>query len=278
MNQKRLYISADIEGIAGVVSADQCMPGQFEYEQARQWMTAEVIAACNAAFDTGIDEIVVSDSHGNGQNLLLDQLPDNVQVVRSWPRPLCMMEGVDVGTYIGAMLIGYHSGASDMRGVLAHTLSGRAIAEVRLNGRAASETVISAATAAHFGVPTIMVSGDDAYIEHAQSVLPGVEGVITKYAHSWTSARTLLPRDVQADIGERTANVLTRLDQFNAAPLPDNITVDLRLLSRKGAELAAYLPIIERMDSHTIRFVGKNMVEVSKVLSFLTSSGALTPT
>jgi D-amino peptidase len=152
MSQKRLYISADIEGTAGVVSGDQCMPGQFEYEKAREWMTAEVIAACEAAFNSGIDEVVVSDSHGNGQNLLLDKMPDNVQVVRSWPRPLCMMEGIDLGNYVGAMLIGYHSGASDMRGVLAHTLHGGAIAEVRLIGNVASETVISAATAAHCGV------------------------------------------------------------------------------------------------------------------------------
>jgi D-amino peptidase len=277
MSQKRLYISADIEGTAGVVSGDQCMPGQFEYEKAREWMTAEVIAACEAAFNSGIDEVVVSDSHGNGQNLLLDKMPDNVQVVRSWPRPLCMMEGIDLGNYVGAMLIGYHSGASDMRGVLAHTLHGGAIAEVRLNGNVASETVISAATAAHFGVPLLMVSGDDAYIEHAQSVLPGVEGVVTKWAHSWTSARMLLPRDVQRQIGTSTTSVLARLDEFNAVPLPDTITVDMRLLSRKGAELLDFLPMIERTDSHSIRFVGKDMVEVSKVLGFLLASGAITP-
>jgi D-amino peptidase len=131
--------------------------------------------------------------------------------------------------------------------------------------------------AAHFGVPLLMVSGDDAYIEHAQSVLPGVEGVVTKWAHSWTSARMLLPRDVQRQIGTSTTSVLARLNEFNAAPLPDNITVDMRLLSRKGAELLDFLPMIERTDSHSIRFVGKDMVEVSKVLGFLLASGAMTP-
>jgi D-amino peptidase len=131
--------------------------------------------------------------------------------------------------------------------------------------------------AAHFGVPLLMVSGDDAYIEHAQSVLPGVEGVVTKWAHSWTSARMLLPRDVQRQIGTSTTSVLARLDEFNAVPLPDTITVDMRLLSRKGAELLDFLPMIERTDSHSIRFVGKDMVEVSKVLGFLLASGAITP-
>ena len=102
---KRLYISADIEGIAGVVSTEHMTPAGFEYQQAREWYTAEVNAACEAAFNNGIDEIVMSDSHGNGQSLLIDKLPDNVQLVRSWPRPLCMMEGVQEGKFVGEISI-----------------------------------------------------------------------------------------------------------------------------------------------------------------------------
>lgn len=277
MSKKRLYVSADIEGTAGVVSGDHMMPGKFEYEKAREWMTGEVLAVCAAAADHGIEEIVVSDSHGNGQNLLLDKLPDHVQIVRSWPRPLCMMEGVDVGDYVGAMLIGYHAGASDLRGVLRHTLHGGAIAEVRLNGQIASETVISAAAGAHFGVPVIMVSGDDAYIEHAQHVLPGVEGVVTKWASSFTSARMLTPALAQQHIREGASKALARLDQFSAQRLPDNITVEVVCLNRKAAELLDYLPTITRTDAYTIRFTGKDMVEVSKWFSFLLASGSLTP-
>lgn len=277
MNKKRLYISADIEGVAGVTTMEHLTPKGFEYNQAREWMTAEVAAAADAAFDSGIDEIVVSDSHGNGQSLLLEKLPDNMQVVRSWPRPLCMMEGVDVGEYVGAMLIGYHSGASDLRGVLAHTLHGGAISEVRLNGQVASETVISAATAAHFGVPVIMVSGCDAYIEHAQSVLEGVEGVVTKWSVSRTSARMIKPSLVQKHLAEGVTAALSRLDSFTAKPLPNNIETDIVCRNRLGAELFAYLPNVDRVDAHTIRFVGKDMIEVSKFLQFAAASGALTP-
>jgi D-amino peptidase len=277
MPTKRLYISADIEGVAGVVSGEHMTPAGFEYQQAREWFTAEVSSACEAAFNHGIDEIVVSDSHGNGQSLLLDKLPDQVQVVRSWLRPLCMMEGVDVGEYVGAMLIGYHAGASDLRGALRHTLHGGAITEVRLNGQIASETVISAATAAHFGVPTIMVSGDDAYIEHAESVLPHVVGVTTKWAGSFTSARMLSPRLVQQHIAEGTVEALDRLRYFEAARLPDNIVLEVVCMQRKAAELIAYLPMVERTDAYTIRFVGKGMIEISKFLQFLLASGSLTP-
>ena len=274
MSKKRLYISADIEGVAGVVSGEHMMPSGFEYQQAREWYTAEVAAACEAAFEQGIEEVIVSDSHGNGQSLLIDKLPDQVQVIRSWPRPLCMMEGVELGGFVGAMLIGYHSGVSDMKGVLAHTLHGGAI---RLNGKVASETVISAATAAHFGVPLIMVSGCDAYIEHADKVLPGVEGVVTKWTSSMTCARMIKPSLVQAKIAEGVTAALSRLDSFTVQPLQGPIEADIVLLSRRGAELMDYLPNVERTNSHTIRFVGKDMVEVSSFLQFAISSGALTP-
>lgn len=277
MTKKRLYISADIEGVAGVITMEHLKPEGFEYNQAREWMTAEVAVAANAAFENGIDEVVVSDSHGNGQSLLLNKLPDNVQVIRSWPRPLCMMEGIELYDYVGAILIGYHSGASDIHGVLAHTLHGGAISEVRLNGQVASETVISAATAAHFGVPVIMVSGDDGYIDHAKSVVEGVEGVVTKWASSFTSARMIKPSLVQKYIAEGVTSVLSRLDSFGAQALPANIETDIVCKSRLGAELFAYLPNIERLDAHTIRFIGKDMVEVSRFLQFAISSGALTP-
>lgn len=277
MTKKRLYISADIEGVAGVVSSEHMSPAGFEYNQAREWYTAEVVAACNAAFDSGIDDIVVSDSHGNGQSLLIDKLPDNVQLVRSWPRPLCMMGGVDIGEYVGALLIGYHAGASDLTGVLAHTLHGGAITEVRINGQVASETVISAATGAHFGVPVIMVSGDDAYIEHAQKVLPGVEAVITKWNSSFTSARMLKPVEVQRRISEGVKAALSRLSSFKAEPLSGSIEVEISCVRRNGAELMAYLPCVERVNSHCIRFIGKDMVEVAKFLQFSIASGGLTP-
>ena len=284
--KKRLYISADIEGICGVVSTEHLMPGGFEYQQAREWMTAEVVAVCEAAFEQGIDEVVVSDSHGNGQNILLDQLPANVELVRSWPRPLGMMEGIQHGDYVGAVLLGYHTGASDLTGVLAHTLHGGAITEVCLNGQAASETVISAAIAAHYGVPVIMVSGDDAYTKHACEVLSTAEwninraapeAVMTKWALSFTSACMLSPKQVQTELALRLKTALSRLLEFELRPLSGQVQLDIRCIKRQAVELLSYLPMIERIDAHTIRFQGKDMIEVSRLLIFVCFSGALTP-
>jgi len=101
----KIYISADMEGVVGTVTGEQLGPSGFEYEQARRWMTEEVNAAIRGARAAGATEILISDSHGNGQNLLLDELPEDVRVIRSWPRPLGMMAGID-DTFDGAIFIG----------------------------------------------------------------------------------------------------------------------------------------------------------------------------
>src|ERR1700722_20958725 len=112
----KIYISADMEGVAGVVTADQLGPTGFEYERFRGFMTAEVLAAIQGARDAGATTIVVSDSHGNGENLLIDQFPTDVTIVRSWPRPLQMMEGID-STFAAVVFIGYHASTTNPSGV-----------------------------------------------------------------------------------------------------------------------------------------------------------------
>lgn len=275
IEMQRLYISADIEGIAGVVSGAQTIDSGFEYEQARRWMTNEVVAACEAALDFGVEEIIISDSHGNAQNLLIDRLPRNTQVVRGWPRPLCMMEGIEQGNFVGALLLGYHPGATDLRGVLAHTLHGGGIASIKLHGQLASETVISAATAGHFNVPIIMVSGDDAYAEHAQSVFGDIEIAMVKSACSFTSSRTLLPEDACDLIREKVKSALSRIDDFVVYPIDLPIVVEVGCVRRKAAEILSYLPMFERASATAISFEARDMTEVARVLSFLLSSEVL---
>src|SRR6185295_9814716 len=109
----KIYISADMEGVVGAVTGDQLGPQGFEYSRFREFMTEEVKAAVEAAFEAGATEIAISDSHGNGENLLIERLPKNVTVVRSWPRPLMMMEGIDE-TFDGAIFIGYHTSTTNM--------------------------------------------------------------------------------------------------------------------------------------------------------------------
>src|SRR5947207_4974254 len=130
----KIYISADMEGITGVASVDQLSPASFEYNQARQWMTAEVLAAIQGAREAGATEFLVSDSHGNGESLLIDRFPADVPItiVRSFPRPLGMMEGID-STFAAVIFIGYHAATTSTTGVRAHTMSSALLTRIALN-------------------------------------------------------------------------------------------------------------------------------------------------
>ncbi len=206
----KVYISADMEGIAGVVSPDQLGPTGFEYPRFRELMTAEVLAAIEGAREAGAAEILVSDSHGNGLNLLVERLPADVRVIRSWPRPLGMMEGID-STFGAAIFIGYHAGTTNPAGVRAHTLSSANYAGVALNGVEVPEAGLSAAIAGYYGVPIALISGDDVTVEEARKLIGDVEGVVVKRAISFHAASTLTPPAAQWLIKERVKAALPRI-------------------------------------------------------------------
>src|SRR5687767_13832681 len=188
----KVYISVDMEGVTGAVSAEQLGPTGFEYQRFREFMTAEALAAIQGAREAGATEIVVSDSHGNGQNLLIDRFPADITIIRSWPRPLMMMEGID-STFHAAIFIGYHSATTNLKGVRAHTISSARLTSVELNGVPMGESGINAAIAGHFGVPVVMISGDDAAVDEARSLLGDIEGAVVNRAISFHSAATITP-------------------------------------------------------------------------------------
>jgi len=264
----KIYISADMEGVVGVVTGEQLGPSGFEYNRFREFMTAEVNAAIKAAFDAGATEILVSDSHGNGQNLLIDRLPKNVRVIRSWPRPLGMMEGID-DSFDGVIFIGYHASTTNLHGVRAHTMSSARLTDIRLNGVSMPEAAINAAIAGHFNVPVIMISGDDAIVKEARSHLGDIEGAVVKWAISFHSARSLTPQAAYELIAEKVKRAIGRIGDFKPYKLKTPIQLDVRFKNYRPPEILSYLRIVQRPDSHSIRFVGKDMVEVSKFLEFM---------
>lgn len=262
----KIYISADMEGLTGVVSGDQLGPGAFEYERFRGFMTAEVNAAIDAARAAGATEFVVSDSHGNGQNLLIEQLPSDVMIVRSWPRPLGMMAGIDE-TFDGAIFIGYHSSTANTRGVRAHTMSSANITDLRLNGMSMSEGSVAAAMAGHFGVPVIMISGDDVAVAETQVIVGDMEGAVVKWASGFHSAQTLTPEAGREVIRTRVNAAVGRIDDFEPYVLDTPIELELGLKHYRAVEVLSYLPNVERVNSHTIKFVGEDITEISKFLT-----------
>ncbi len=264
----KIYISADMEGVVGAVTNEQLGPQGFEYARFREFMTQEVNAAIEAAFEAGATEVVVSDSHGNGQNLLIEKLPKNVLLIRAWPRPLMMMQGIDE-TFAGAIFIGYHTGTTNSQGVRAHTISSARLADVRLKGVSVSEAGINAAIAGHFNVPVIMISGDDAVVKETQALLGDVEGAVVKWASGFHSAKTMMPEASYQLIREKVKKAMGRIRDFKPHKLAGPIQLDVRFKNYRPSEVLSYLSIVERTDAHSIRFTGKDMIEVSKFLEFI---------
>lgn len=266
--EMKVYISADMEGIAGVVTGEQLGPQGFEYARFREFMTNEVLAAIEGARAAGATEILVGDSHGNGQNLLIEKFPKDVQIVRAWPRPLVMMEGID-STFAAVLFVGYHTGTTNSEGVRAHTMSSATLADLRLNGVSVPEAGLNAAIAGHFGVPVALITGDEAVVKEARALLGDVEGAVVKWPYGFHSARTLTPEASCELIREKAKAAVARARGRKPWVLTKPVTLELRFKNYRPAELLAYLPIVERVDAHSIRFRGKDMVEVAKFIEFV---------
>lgn len=266
----KVYISVDMEGVVGVVTDDQLGPGGFEYQKFREYMTRETLAAINAAKEAGATEILVSDSHGNGENLLIDMLPRDVRVVRSWPRRLSMMAEVDQ-TFHAVLFVGYHSSTANPRGVRAHTFSSGRLTRVALNGIEMTEGAWNAAIAGHYGVPVFFVSGDDAVIQEIRSVIGPIEAAEVKKSLGFHSANTLTPEASYELIGRKVKDAFARAREFKPYVVKSPVTLDVSFKHYRVAEVLAYLKGVQRTDSHSIRFVGKDMLEIADFLLFLTT-------
>ncbi|HEU4993582.1 MAG TPA: M55 family metallopeptidase [Gemmatimonadaceae bacterium] len=273
----KVLISVDMEGLTGVVTGDQLGPAAFEYGRFREVMTSEALAAVEAAKESGATEIVVVDAHGNGESLLIEKFPADVRIVRSWPRPLMMMEGID-STFGAAVFVGYHASTTNPRGVRAHTISSANYAAVLLNGVEMPEAGINAAIAGYFGVPIVAISGDDAAVAEAQQLIGPMEGAVVKHAISFHSANTLTPEAGRALIKEKVKAGLARRAQLKPYVVRAPVRLDLTFKNYTPAEIVAYLPGIQRVNAHTIRFTGRDILEVSRFLEFLgTYQAGMTP-
>lgn len=263
----RVYISVDMEGVAGVVTGEQLGPSGFEYERFREFTTEEVLAAIRGFQSAGAREFVVSDAHGNGQNLLIERFPPEVRLVRGWPRPLLMMEGIDE-SFDAVAFIGYHAGSTGRSGVRVHTMSSARLTAVRIDGADVSEAQINAGIAGHFGVPVALVTGDDATVEETRAFLPTVEAVAVKEAISFHSAVTMTPVAAWERIEQGARTAFARREDFHPYRLPAPLDLELDFKHYRPAELLALLPNIERPAARTIRIRCEDILEASRFLQF----------
>src|SRR5258708_7258944 len=231
-------------------------------------MTREVLAAMEGAREAGATGFVVADSHGSGLNLIPEMMPQDAELVRGWPRPLLMMEGIDRGAFACAFLLGHHAGVRFGGGGLAHSFSSRLVASLRVDGRELPEAALNAAIAAQFGVPTTLVSGDDACIPQVEALLGPLEGVVTKRSLGFSAAAGLPPAVVADRSCKAATRAVARVCQAQPSRLEGPLAVDIASQSPLMAEVLSYLPLFERTGATDIRFQAADAGQIARYLQF----------
>lgn len=254
----RVYISADMEGVAGVTGWDQVDgSGGAEYERCRRMMTAEVNTVVDAALKAGASGVTVNDAHGKMCNLLLDNLHPGAQLISGSPKKLGMMEGIEKGFTV-ACLLGYHARAGS-RGVLSHTYS-EVVHRLYLNGREIGELGLNAFLAGYFKVPVVLVSGDQVVAGEARELLGEIETVIVKEARNYNAARSLPPELARSKIRQATTRVMLRKNFITLVPpTPATITIEFNDPGRAAA--ASILPRSRRTGAVTVNYTASNYLE-----------------
>ena len=269
----KILISTDIEGVAGVVHPEQVSAGNREYERARLLMTNEANAAIAGAFEAGATEVLVNDSHGGFRNMPAELLDPRAQAVLGKPRYLSMMAGVDDGVDAVCM-IGYHSRAKG-RGILAHTINGFAFARVFFNELELGEAGIYGALAGEYGVPVIMASGDDAFIEEHRPLFPHTTFVQTKRATGQNSGISLSPAHACSAIQAGVATAVAQRRSAQPFVLSGPIQVRLQTQTPAQADLFCQWPSLQRLSGDTLSFSAPTVEAAVRMLNCLSAMSSM---
>lgn len=259
----KILIATDMEGITGVTNWDQVDLGHSEYQRFRHLMTGDVNAAVRGAYEGGADEVMVTDGHDRGTNILLEELDPRARLICGDYSPLAMAQGVDQGVN-GLIFVGYHARAGSQRAILDHTWSSRRVANLWLNDILVGEYGLNGAVAGHFNVPVLMLTGDQTVCAQASELLGKIETVVVKHALSRMAADCLPPQVTHPLIQAAASQAVKRLQQGRApAPFtvktPVQVTIDFN--SSDQADQAALLPGSTRLDGRRLSFTADDMLK-----------------
>jgi D-amino peptidase len=265
----KVYISIDMEGVAGVATVDQIWRGGHGYPRSQALMTGEANAAITGAFEGGADTVVINDSHGTMDNLLHEDLDPRAHVIFGAPKLQCMVDGL-LPEYDVALFVGYHAPAGGP-GVLAHTFSPHFL-EVRLDGRPVSEAEINALYAASLGVPVGLVTGDEIICDVAEANLEGVVAVPVKKPHGWSATDSLSPSAARDAIRLGAAQAVASAGDLRPAVVAPDLVLEIDMPNTTAAELAEQIPGAKRTGNLT---VSHETSSVGDIIGFIVVSASL---
>lgn len=261
----RIFISTDIEGVAGISDWSETGPGDARYTYFAEEMSKEAAAAAAAAIEAGA-EVLVRDAHGSARNMTPALFPRGVEFYRNWSGdPRHMMEGLD-DTFDACFMIGYHSAAGSDGNPLSHTMSSSKLFEITINGQRMSECMINSMIASYYGVPLIFLAGDKALCEGMQETIPGLRAVATN-AGVGAASYSLHPEDAAEAIKRGAKAALA--EEFPAPlAIPDSIDFRITYKDHHLCYKKSFYPGMERVDERTLRLSTDNFYEVMRFLCF----------
>ncbi|GAB2724404.1 hypothetical protein GCM10010442_52090 [Kitasatospora kifunensis] len=263
----KIFVSSDMEGVAGVVDWDQCRPSGSQYGYFRELLLQEVNAAIEGAVAGGASRILVNDSHSAMANLRPDALAGRARYLSGRHKPLYMMQGLDA-SYDGVFFVAYHGSMSGPASTLSHTYNPRAIAEVRLNGTPTGESGINALVALGHGVPVVLITGDGVTAEELRPFCPDAHAAVVKTSVSRFAAQSLHPQEACEVIRQTAREAVLGLAQaaLPAIALPATLTV--RFHNADLAEMATWINGVVREDELTVRITDTDPIRLYR--SFVT--------
>ncbi|MEI7030319.1 M55 family metallopeptidase [Streptomyces pratensis] len=265
----KILISADMEGATGVTWPADVLPGTPQWERCRSMFTSDVNAAALGFYDGGADQVLVNEAHWSMRNLLLEHLDERVQMLTGKHKSLSMMEGVQHGDVDAVAFVGYHTGAG-AEGVLAHTYLANSITGVWLNGVRASEGLLNAHLAAEYGVPVVLVTGDDLTCADAQGYAPAARTVAVKDHVSRYAAVCRTPARTAADI-RAAAKAAAALAGRREPVTGVTFTVELEFDAEHLAGAATVVPGVAGSGERRVAYTSRTMYEGIRTFKAVTT-------
>ena len=262
----KVFISVDMEGISGVTQRVDTDPGQEGYKRFRRVMTADVNAAVEGALAGGAKEVVVNDSHYHMRNVIIEDLDPRAQLISGSNKHLMMMEGIDT-SFAAAFCVGYHAMNGTADAVMAHTLLGKEMNNIRLNGQAIGELGINAALAGCFNVPVVLATGDDKLCAEAANQLGEVETAMVKEGIDRFAAKCLQPKEAQRRIKEAAEGATKRIKGFKPYRPAGPFTFETQWHSTSEAKMASLMPTVELVDSRTTTVANDDLLAAFKAFA-----------
>jgi D-amino peptidase len=263
----KIFISSDMEGTAGVVDWEQCMSGGPQYPYYTDLLTREINAAIEGAIQAGASEFLVNDAHSKMANLQPDALAGNASYLSGRYKPMYMMQGLD-SSFDAIFLVSYHGSMGSDGSVLSHTYFPMAFAEVTINGVVAGEAGINTLAASAYGVPIVLVTGDDTTAEETERFCPGIKAAVVKKSVTRFSAEALHPTAAQDLIRQQARLAIEELSTAPKAAISRPVTLGISFRSSDYCELAGRVAGVDRTGTLTASITGDDPLEVYR--SFIT--------